>query len=449
MDDADHVGFSVTDGKMLWPVPTELKISKPDLVAKSDTNSQKKLQWAFELAKERPQALAALQRILPPNYTDTPWVYNLAATSGPIFEITRNGTSYLTGEVCKPHDCRDNLFGFIVAGNGSRAVAATRISGKQSLYGQPTPAEINVLTNLIDWAYDGGNNTSPAQQQTVLQQIIEGLPPQPVQALPPQQTQGAPLSGQMTCINGYQDYFWYTATMSMAEAQQNLSNRASTISFLNDVRNRGKAFCARERASGRCCGPSAYPNNIRIQVNANNIIQLVATGDLIGDWNIDNAFDRVIQSPPAVSQSGEPWPNSAGFAEQSNGDAPTEAEATQCVRAALASANQCSGFLTIDGIRQIDRRADQGSAEVIMEVDFTVAKSFEACSPIAAACTGTCWKQNTNVQYQTSNFGVGENYFKVGARLRSHKSFIFQKFESGWRCQTKTLQPVSESFFLN
>jgi uncharacterized protein YecT (DUF1311 family) len=89
------------------------------------------------------------------------------------------------------------------------------------------------------------------------------------------------------CTNNYYNFFWAEITMNPNDVIQFADDTASAR-FLDGVRTKGIAFCAAERAAGRCCGPSAYPNNIRIDVTSNNVKQLIATGDMTGAWRIDS-----------------------------------------------------------------------------------------------------------------------------------------------------------------
>jgi hypothetical protein len=51
---------------------------------------------------------------------------------------------YFAGGICKPHECADNFLTFLIAADGSRAVAmvkATETGGRMMELGNPTTAE--------------------------------------------------------------------------------------------------------------------------------------------------------------------------------------------------------------------------------------------------------------------------------------------------------------------
>lgn len=103
--------------------------------------------FASNLGETHPSALAALRRTLPSVLQSTDWVYNLRDVEEGVTKLDRNGTQYLLGWVCKPHDCADNQFAFLVAADGSRAVSGIKSSTYGSnWYGNPSVSEMNLLS---------------------------------------------------------------------------------------------------------------------------------------------------------------------------------------------------------------------------------------------------------------------------------------------------------------
>jgi hypothetical protein len=84
---------------------------------------------------------------VPPAMQGEAWLYDLHGTAGPLGVIPINGRRYLTGLVCKPHDCGPHNAAFLIALDNSRAAGAFDItpSGRRprhaSFFGSPTPAE--------------------------------------------------------------------------------------------------------------------------------------------------------------------------------------------------------------------------------------------------------------------------------------------------------------------
>ena len=135
--------------------------------------------------------------------------------------------------------------------------------------------------------------------------------------------------------------------------------------------------------------------------------------------------------------------------------APDVAAVRQCL--ALFYPNTCGGPVAMTNVRQVDRRITATDATVIAEIDFSVQQGFAGCSPNALNCTGTCWDMDSaKVRSEQMNTGLpipmpdaGQDHaFIVGQGLRIRKNFEFQKYESGWRCVTKSLQPVDGAFYL-
>jgi hypothetical protein len=108
--------------------------------------------YGFDLSKKYPTAMKAIRGILPDSYRSIDWIYDLSGTSAPLVRLIIDGKSFLGGEVCKPHDCGANNFTFLVAEDGSRAVAFVRadtIPGARNFtLGVPSSDEIAHLRQL-------------------------------------------------------------------------------------------------------------------------------------------------------------------------------------------------------------------------------------------------------------------------------------------------------------
>lgn len=108
--------------------------------------------------------------------------------------------------------------------------------------------------------------------------------------------------------------------------------------------------------------------------------------------------------------------------------------------------NECEHWVAVQDVRKKDRRVSDGTATVITEIDLKVLKSFYVGSPVANSCTGKGWSPGGIIRTNDTMMG---SYFLVGQELMVTKDFEFQKFESGWRCVTTTLSPVSVGNYLN
>jgi uncharacterized protein YecT (DUF1311 family) len=117
-----------------------------------------------------------------------------------------------------------------------------------------------------------------------------------------------------------------------------------------------------------------------------------------------------------------------------------DADAVDLCVAQIHSANACGDFLSVNRVIQIDSEVLEQSASVLAEVEMVVLSPFAVCSPIASACTGTCWDLKSG---QAKPSPGSRDSFPVAHRLRIEKSFEFQKADSGgWRCNSAALQPI-------
>ena len=123
------------------------------------------------------------------------------------------------------------------------------------------------------------------------------------------------------------------------------------------------------------------------------------------------------------------------------------ADAVDVCVAQIHFASACRDFLSVNRIVQIDREITEQNAQVLAEVEMVVLSPFSLCSPIASACTGTCWDPKSGKpkpsQPGLDNLRTSRDSFAVAHRVRIEKSFEFQKADSGgWRCGSTVLQPI-------
>jgi len=119
----------------------------------------------------------------------------------------------------------------------------------------------------------------------------------------------------------------------------------------------------------------------------------------------------------------------------------------QCVTT-IQQGQGCQSWVSVQAVRQIDRRIveSQGTATVIAEIDLKVLQTFDGnMSEVTGKCTGTGWKMDPSRSVQMFG-GLG---FPVGQGLRVQKEFEFHKFDSGWRCATTNMRPISKGNFVD
>lgn len=116
-----------------------------------------------------------------------------------------------------------------------------------------------------------------------------------------------------------------------------------------------------------------------------------------------------------------------------------DADAVDLCVAQIHAANACGGFLSVTRIIPIDSKISEHSASVLAEVEMVVLSPFAACSPIASACTGSCWDLQSGQAQPSPGSRVS---FPVAQRVRIKKSFDFQKVGGDWRCNSTALPPI-------
>src|SRR3982751_5963225 len=105
------------------------------------------------LARFPPPRLA-WRAVVPNTYRHQAWVYNLAGTASAMRYVNA-GRLFVSGSVCKPHDCGDHALAYLIAIDGSRAVGAmllpkTADGARHELYfGAPTAQERALLATEL------------------------------------------------------------------------------------------------------------------------------------------------------------------------------------------------------------------------------------------------------------------------------------------------------------
>ena len=124
-----------------------------------------------------------------------------------------------------------------------------------------------------------------------------------------------------------------------------------------------------------------------------------------------------------------------------------DADAVDLCVAQIHSVNACGNFLRVSRVIQLDTEVSDQEALVTAEVEMKILSTFEACSQIASACSGTCWDAKSG---QPKSTRAARQNLPVALRLRIEKSFAFRKTDNGgWRCDTPALQPIELGIALN
>jgi hypothetical protein len=107
--------------------------------------------YPWNLEKSNPTAIHALRRIIPVQFSSVDWVYNLNGTAEELTAVTRGSATYIAGWICKPHDCGDNKFTFLISTDGSRAIGLVKsvdLGGKR-FFGNPNSDEMSFLDGRL------------------------------------------------------------------------------------------------------------------------------------------------------------------------------------------------------------------------------------------------------------------------------------------------------------
>ena len=100
--------------------------------------------YPWDLRRKMPVHYQAYLKILPARLKRTAWFGRFDGTGMPVERVMVDGKVYFGGGICKPHECADNYLTFLVAADGSWAVAmmkAMETGSRIVELGSPTTAE--------------------------------------------------------------------------------------------------------------------------------------------------------------------------------------------------------------------------------------------------------------------------------------------------------------------
>lgn len=157
--------------------------------------------------------------------------------------------------------------------------------------------------------------------------------------------------------------------------------------------------------------------------------ELASSEDCLGEWMTAKAAE-------VTAAKGDP---KKVFGRQRPSPLP-DADAVDLCVAQIHTANACDDFVAVSRVSQTDNQVSQQDALITAQIEMVVMSPFGVCSPIASACTGTCWDLKSG---KAKAVPGSRDSFSVSHRVRVEKAFKFQKADSGgWRCGTNALQPV-------
>jgi uncharacterized protein YecT (DUF1311 family) len=210
---------------------------------------------------------------------------------------------------------------------------------------------------------------------------------------------------------------------SLARAQTDLNNRAHALigQLKEDQAKDALAEYARWiRSRDRKCG-LAGRENVPVE-------DLSSSGTCLAE-------QMSAKTAELLAAKGDP---TRVFGRQQASLAP-DADAVDLCVAQIHSANGCGAFLSVTRIIPVDSKISEQSASVLADVEMVVLSPFAVCSPIASACTGSCWDLQSG---QAKPLPGSRASFPVAQRVRIKKSFAFQKAGASWRCGATALQPI-------
>lgn len=112
---------------------------------------RKTSEYTSQFPEKHAVLMAEYRRMVPGYLRTTPWINDLNGTAGPLIIVSLRGKHYFGGSICKPHDCADNRLTFLVAVDGSRAVAVLRTAGDYyETFGDPITDELSFLKRMFD-----------------------------------------------------------------------------------------------------------------------------------------------------------------------------------------------------------------------------------------------------------------------------------------------------------
>jgi len=121
-------------------------------LAASPAQAQTRERWARASHPEQVLAASAQARrvwhaAVPRTLRRQAWLYGLHGTAGEVSVVTIGNRRYLTGNVCKPHDCGMHMAAWLIALDNSRAAGALDLNPSRRgprhfrVFGQPTRHE--------------------------------------------------------------------------------------------------------------------------------------------------------------------------------------------------------------------------------------------------------------------------------------------------------------------
>jgi|GEM_PF-2499296 len=122
-------------------------------LAASPAQAQTRERWTRASHPEQVLAASAQARrvwhaAVPRDLRRQAWLYGLHGTAGEVSVVTIGNRRYLTGNVCKPHDCGPHMAAWLIALDHSRAAGALDLNPDRShgprhfrVFGQPNAAE--------------------------------------------------------------------------------------------------------------------------------------------------------------------------------------------------------------------------------------------------------------------------------------------------------------------
>lgn len=111
-------------------------------------SAQQSAPYLFDLLK-RPAFRTSFDALFAGERNVDEWIGVFQRTNngvcGPSRRLQAGGAVYIVADVCKPHDCGDNMLNVLFNENGSRATALLRSPRGQRWFGMPVPQERALL----------------------------------------------------------------------------------------------------------------------------------------------------------------------------------------------------------------------------------------------------------------------------------------------------------------
>jgi uncharacterized protein/ribosomal protein L40E len=104
--------------------------------------------YSYDLI-ELPALAAAWRSILPADAASLEWLYAFQGVGAPISIVRVDGQEYYSGTICKPHDCGDNIVGFLIGVTSRSAIASGYIGGSPVTFGSSTPDQAELLKRIV------------------------------------------------------------------------------------------------------------------------------------------------------------------------------------------------------------------------------------------------------------------------------------------------------------